>query len=163
MIKAQGFSLVEIIIVIAIIAVLGSLAIIAFNPQDYFSNSRNSVRVNDVRVIGEAIRNWMLREGVNDPDPHSTIGATGGGVSAISPNDGEIAGEGIDADDIAIPGAEFTYLDEIPIDPDGSTQYRVGVDDVSNPGVVYVCSDQIEPTDQYNSTDYPNGIYCVGI
>jgi prepilin-type N-terminal cleavage/methylation domain-containing protein len=163
-IKQKGFTLVEIVIVIAIIGILAAVTIVALKPQEIFANGRNSRRTNDVAALNSAIGQWLAREGLQETDPYAALDLTASGVLALVPSDGSIAGEGIDAEDPAralegvLTGAG--YMQNIPLDPDGATSYRVGVDELATPTHVLVCTDQIEATSTYPDTTYPNGIFC---
>ena len=156
--KEQGFTLVEIVIVIAIIGILAAVTVVALKPQEIFANGRNSRRTNDVAAMNSAIGQWLAREGLSESDEFATLGLTATGVTALTPANG-ITGEGVAASTIS----ELTdegYLQTLPLDPDGSTEYRVGVDDVASPSHILVCTDQVEHTSTYPDTTYPNGIFC---
>lgn len=159
--KDSGFSLVEIIIVIALIGLLAAVTIITFKPQEIFANGRNTKRVGDIGALNTALGQWLSREGGQDTDVYATLGLTASGVTALTPSDGDITDEGVNATSVgqlALPA----YLQIIPKDPDGITEYRVGVDDLDNPAHVLVCTGQIERTSTYSESQYPNGIFCLG-
>ncbi|MBN2015368.1 prepilin-type N-terminal cleavage/methylation domain-containing protein [Candidatus Dojkabacteria bacterium] len=157
--EQNGFSLIEIIIVIAIIGVLVSVTIVAFKPQEIFINGRNSNRVSDIRAINTAIGQWLSRDGVMEEDPYFVLGLTAPGVTALTPSDGSITGEGVAATSVTqllFPA----YLEEIPRDPDGTTEYRIGINNLADPTHILVCTDTIEHTSSYSESGYPNGIFC---
>jgi prepilin-type N-terminal cleavage/methylation domain-containing protein len=159
--KEKGFTLVEIVIVIAIIGVLAAVTVVALRPQEIFANGRNARRVSDVDAINTALGQWLSRDAANDIHPYETLGIIASGVTAITPEDGSIIGEGVAAttvSQLALPA----YLQIIPKDPNGTIEYRVGVNDISNPTHLLVCTDQIEFTATYPEGNYPSHLFCQG-
>ncbi len=53
--KKSGFTLIEILVVIGIIAILASIVIIAINPSKQFAQARNTQRQSGVNAILNAI------------------------------------------------------------------------------------------------------------
>ncbi len=53
--RIQAFTLIELLIVIAIIAILGSATVLVLNPVEMMSQARDSQRVNDLGVIKKAV------------------------------------------------------------------------------------------------------------
>jgi prepilin-type N-terminal cleavage/methylation domain-containing protein len=153
--KQTGFTLVEIVIVIAIIGVLAAVTVVALKPQEIFANGRNSRRVSDVGSLNSAIGQWLAREGLSETDPYTTLGVT----AAITPGDGVSQTEGVSVAALT-PLTTAGYLQSIPIDPDGTTTYRVGVDDAANPSHIIVCTGAIEATSTYPAATYPNNVFC---
>ena len=51
----KGFTLIEILVVIGIVAILATIVIIALNPSRQFAQARNSQRVSNVNTILNAI------------------------------------------------------------------------------------------------------------
>ncbi len=63
--KGAGFTLIEILIGIALLAILLSLVIAAINPARRFSEARNTQRFSDVTAIMDAINlNMLANSGV---------------------------------------------------------------------------------------------------
>ena len=52
----QGFTLVELLVVITIVAILSAVVLVALNPALRFQNARDSVRANDVQELLTAIK-----------------------------------------------------------------------------------------------------------
>ena len=156
----QGFTLVEIIIVLAVIGLIAAVTIVALKPQEILANGRNTRRNDDVNAINTAIGQWLAREGLQEQDPFGTLGLLELGVDAITPNDGSIEDEGVGSSTLTILSENY-YLERIPMDPDGISEYIIGVDDLVNPMHVIVCTDKIELTDIYPESKYPNGLFCL--
>ena len=51
----KSFTLVELMIVIAILAILSAIVIFALNPARLFDNTRDTKRVSDINTINRAI------------------------------------------------------------------------------------------------------------
>jgi type IV pilus assembly protein PilA len=61
----QGFTLIEVLLVIAILAILASIVIIAINPGKQFASARDAQRQSDVYSILNALHQYALdHEGV---------------------------------------------------------------------------------------------------
>lgn len=124
--RKKGFTLIEILVVIGIIAILAAIVIIAINPARQFAQARESQRVSNVDSILDAIGQRMAdNKGVfaaTGECPAITIG------SAI-PIDDATGGTGLDlATNCLVP----TYIPALPSDPSNpvapSTGYTVAVD-----------------------------------
>src|SRR3989344_3865008 len=59
-IKSQGFTLIEVLLVIAILAILASITIMAINPGLQLAKARDSQRLSDVHTILNAIHQYAL-------------------------------------------------------------------------------------------------------
>ena len=59
-IQKKGFTLVELLIVVAILAILSSATFIILNPVQRFQESRDTVRLNDIASINTAIGYYLL-------------------------------------------------------------------------------------------------------
>lgn len=55
----KGFTLVELMIVIAILAILAAVVIFALNPAELFRRARDSQRMSDLRVLSSALSYYL--------------------------------------------------------------------------------------------------------
>ena len=90
--RNKGFTLIEILVVIGIIAVLAAIVIIAINPARQFAQARNAQRVSNVNTILNAIGQnmadnkgiWTCKDGAgnfvyfNGSSASTSIGTTAG-------------------------------------------------------------------------------------
>jgi len=58
--KKAGFTLIEILVVIGIIAILAAIVIVAINPARQFAQARNTQRESDVSTILNALGQHMV-------------------------------------------------------------------------------------------------------
>jgi prepilin-type N-terminal cleavage/methylation domain-containing protein len=121
----RGFTLLEILLVVGIIAILAGIVILAINPTKQLGDARNAQRRSDVLTILNALYQFSLdNDGampptLEDDDQDDTDCAATIGIDALT-LDG--------ADDLNV--ASSTYLTAIPTDPtaadkDAASEYRV--------------------------------------
>ena len=65
--KNSGFTLLEMLLVVAIIAILAGIVIVAINPSRQFANVRNTERAFNLGEIHKAFNNNAITEGCRDP------------------------------------------------------------------------------------------------
>lgn len=78
---SRGFTLIEILIVIGIIAILAAVVIVAINPGKHFSEANDAVRTSNVEAIASAVTQYRIAKKGSlppgMPDLETEICATG--------------------------------------------------------------------------------------
>jgi type IV pilus assembly protein PilA len=107
--KREGFTLLELLVVIGIIAILAGIVIVALNPARQFSQARNATRSNDVRQILNSIHQ-------NRIDNNGVWTCAAGALPVAATNMGSAVGS-YDICGCIVP----TYIPSLPLDPQNGT------------------------------------------
>jgi prepilin-type N-terminal cleavage/methylation domain-containing protein len=104
----RGFTLIEILVVVALIAILTAITFIAINPAKNFADTRNAQRSSDVTQILNAVTQYTSEQG------HSlaTFRTTPDG-----PVPGCNAPAYIGTDNVSLAALVDAYIVGIPLDP----------------------------------------------
>lgn len=140
--RVRGFTLIEILLVLGIIAILAGIVLVAVNPSRQFKQARDSQRVSNVNAILNAI-------GQNIAD-HRGVFTCLDNVTEIPASPGEEmkSSGGFDIRPCLVP----VYLAELPHDPSVTppqsgydTGYRIYRDELTDRITISAVS-EIEPS-----------------
>jgi prepilin-type N-terminal cleavage/methylation domain-containing protein len=121
--QQTGFTLLEVLLVVAAISILASIVIVAINPTKQLGDTRNGQRRNDVGTILNAIYQYSL-------DNNGTIPTTITQQGCLSGQSGEnICKTGstcTNLTDLSVLTNNAKYLVALPTDPSGSVANATG-------------------------------------
>jgi prepilin-type N-terminal cleavage/methylation domain-containing protein len=138
----SGFTLIEILLVIGIIAVLATVVIVALDPAQRFKDSRDARRRADVESISKAIQQYAIDSQGTFPtglDEEEKQLGTAIGECAVAGNGGCFADSGNCLD---LSSDLARYLKLMPTDPtygEGGTTFYTVVRDTNNIVTVRAC------------------------
>jgi prepilin-type N-terminal cleavage/methylation domain-containing protein len=72
----RGFTLVEVLVVVGILAILLAITLVAINPNQHFQDSRNSQRSSNVTAVLDAIYEYESQHSGNVPPTLSAVTST---------------------------------------------------------------------------------------
>jgi prepilin-type N-terminal cleavage/methylation domain-containing protein len=137
-----GFTLIEILLVIALIALLAGIVIIAVNPAKQLADGRNSRRKADVNTIMNAIYQYAIDNGSMPASLRSSNDCLSSGANDICRTS---ASDCSNLTDLSVLTTDQKYLPSIPADPQVTTGNDTGYYVVINPNNrVIVCAPQAE-------------------
>ena len=159
--KLFAFTLIELIIVIAIISLLAAIVLVAVNPVVVFQKTRNSNRASDIGTIQGAISRYLSESPISGTTPRTLKDLSGyvslyASSTASSPQGncpGGINGTGLSTlttaytlDSVSTtqnsilltPLINGGYLNNVPQDPKTQTSYQACIDTTNgNQMVIY--------------------------
>jgi len=141
--QAKGFTLLEILLVVAAIGILASIVIIAINPAKQLADTRNAQRRVDINTILNAVYQYSIDNSGRLP---SGIASSSCASTDEICATGSVSCTGL-VDLSAVTDGQ-QYLVSIPIDPSGATTtngtgYRVSKNTY---GRITVCAAGAEQT-----------------
>jgi len=113
----KGFTLVELLVVIGILAILTTIVLVAVNPGRQFAQARDTQRRADVNTISSAIVAYMA-----DPINKGNLPA---GLTTLCTAGSQAIGSGTGNLDLAAVLAP-DYVADLPLDPSGGTATDTG-------------------------------------
>jgi prepilin-type N-terminal cleavage/methylation domain-containing protein len=132
--SAAGFTLLEILLVVAALAILAGIVIIAINPGKQLADTRNSQRRVDVNTILNASYQYALDNNGQLPTSIPSVAtvadcsttATAEACKTGGDCDSATNAEGIDFVDLSSLTSGGTYIVSVPTDPTGATTNGAG-------------------------------------
>jgi prepilin-type N-terminal cleavage/methylation domain-containing protein len=126
--KKKGFTLIELIIVIAIIAILAAAVFVAIDPARRLHEARNARRWSDIATILDAVKKYQAdNEGAHyyliesmAADYYYLIGTSSNSCSI------SCAGNSTESRCIDLSDIGSNYLAVIPVDPKESAEGQTG-------------------------------------
>ena len=103
--QQKGFTLIEVLVVVGILAILLAITLIALNPAKHFADTRNTQRSSDVSAILNAIYQYQASNKGNLPA--ALISLTADQATALS-------NTGVNLCSTLVPA----YIADLPLDPD---------------------------------------------
>lgn len=127
----KGFTLIEILLVIGIIAVLATVVIVSLDPATRFQNARDARRLADIQSILSAVQQYIVdNRGTLPSGLDTSEKQLGTGSSGCTLTDGICSANVSYCLDLSSTLAP--YLKDIPYDPENGsaarTRYTVVVD-----------------------------------
>ena len=141
----KGFTLLEILLVVGIIAILAGIVILAINPAKQLADTRNAQRRSDILAILNATYQYEIDKNGAAPatiatgatcqvDPTNAIATSSATSSSIG---------SVDLYDYLVTGSS-TYLNAIPKDPLSSTSTGYYIVKNTTTGRITVCAAMAE-------------------
>ncbi|MFH1781966.1 MAG: type II secretion system protein [Patescibacteria group bacterium] len=119
----KGFTLLEILLIVAAIAILAGIVIIAINPAKQLADTRDSERAADVNTILNGAWQYAID---NDGSIPASI-PTSADCSGVATNEiCKTGGTCTGLVDLSVLTASGTYIVAIPTDPQGATTNGAG-------------------------------------
>ncbi len=145
--KTKGFTLIEILLVIGIIAVLATVVIVALNPAQRFADARDSRRLSDIQSILSAVQQYIVdNQGTLPSGLDTTEKQIGTNTSGCELTEGACSANTSYCLDLSTSLAP--YLKSLPYDPgdgsEGATRYTIAVN--SNNIVTVTACDSTDET-----------------
>ena len=147
-IKQKGFTLLEVLLVIALIAILAGIVIVAINPGKQLADGRNTQRRSDVNTILNAVYQYTIDN--NGALPASVPSIASCSTTVLNTATNEVCKTGgtcTSLVDLSVLTASGKYVVSLPFDPKSSS---------TNGTDYYICKDSTTSRITVTSKDPEN-------
>src|SRR3989339_1836911 len=148
--RVKGFTLIEILLVIALVAILATAIIVALNPKRQISEANNTTRASHINAILSAVNQYTVQNKGVLPD---TIPVT---VTCNESGSNQICQTGVDCVtgvDLSVLTDNELYMVSIPVDPlCESTEVSCYTISQSANGRITVCAPEAENDEVISAT-----------
>ena len=138
----KGFTLIEVLLVVAIIAILAGIVILAINPTKQLGDTRNAQRQADVNTVLNAVYQYSIDNQGNIP---TTVTSTATSICATNASSCTQTAPAPDLVNLSVLSANGKYLVAIPHDPKTGdatdTHYNIKVDTANGNRVTVTAPD----------------------
>lgn len=149
--KQKGFTLIEILVVIAILGILAVVTLVALNPVKRFQDARNSRRREDVNAVLQAVSVYTIDNDGAFPK------INGLDLDTLTVSETPTCGNS-GACNVSDLDGLTPYLSELPMDPSSTTaapiEYLIGVDSTANPQHIIVATNNMEVNADQEETKF---------
>ncbi len=122
----KGFTLIEILVVVALIAILAAITFVAMNPAQNFAATRNATRSADLNTLLTTVSNYLIEDGNSLATLETAAGAT---LATCGDATTPWRAIGTTAGNVNLQAALVDeYISTIPADPSGGTAGDTGYD-----------------------------------
>lgn len=148
--KRSAFTLLEILLVVAMLSILAGIVILAINPSRQLGQTRNAQRAVDINTVLNAVYQYSVDNDGSLPAAIPTSAdCPGVATNEICKTGGSCAG----LVDLTVLTTSQTYLVSIPVDPTGETTNGAGYHIAKNSnGRVTVCAPDAELGETISAT-----------
>ena len=161
--SVRGFTLIEILIVVAIIAILASSVLVGFGPAQ--RQGRDSRRISDLRQVQNALELYYAKCGYYPGPAQAGSGACSGfsSINTWAALEASIAGSNLGISATNIPNDPTSGKDYLYGTNAGGSSYTLGayLEDTRNPALQsgpQASSNGVPCTGATNTT---NPVYCI--